>query len=100
MSTANTQLEALIFIYQMVYSTGTERSPNTEKNEMAPKTDATLPNTYTGNNDYIQFLEQKRGKSKASSSLLIKMLLYNEHTKATRLLNHFRNSSGINCLRA
>lgn len=42
-------------------------------------------------NDYIQFLQHKRVKLKASRSLLIKMLLYNEQTKATRLLNHFRN---------
>lgn len=67
---------------------------------MAPQTDATLLTTYTGNNDYIQFLQHKRFKPKASRSLLIKMLLYNEQTKATRLLNHFRNSSGINYLSA
>lgn len=67
---------------------------------MAPKTDATLPNTYTGNKDYTQFLQHKRFKPKASRSLLIKMLLHNEKTKATRLLNHFRNSSGINYLSA
>lgn len=68
----------------MPCNTGAERSPNQRKDGTAPKTDATLSNTYTGKGDYIQFLQHKRFKPKALRDLLIKMLLHNEKTKATR----------------
>lgn len=68
----------------MPCNTGAERSPNQTKDGTAPKTDATLPNTYTGKGDYIQFLQHKRFKPTAFRDLLIKMLLYNKTTKATR----------------
>lgn len=80
-----------MLIYQMPCSTGTERSPNKEKMKWLPKLMQPYQTLTLVRNDYIQFLQHKRVKPKASRSLLIKMLLYNEQTKATRLLNHFRN---------
>lgn len=68
----------------MPCNTGAERSPNQRKEGTAPKPDATSPRTYTGKGDYTQFLQHKRLKPKAFRDLLIKMLLYNEKTKATR----------------
>lgn len=68
----------------MPCNTGAEGSPNQRKDGTAHKTDATLPNTYTGKGDYIQFLQHKRFKPKTFRDPLIKMLLYNEKTKATR----------------
>lgn len=45
-STVNTHLHALIFIYQMPCNTGAERSSYQRKDGTAPKTDATLSNTW------------------------------------------------------